>query len=134
MPKKRKIKLGKKEGRKLFDGKNEKAVLSKLRDAWDIGATDVEACTHADISIPSLYRYFNQNPAFRKEKDCRKQKPILKARNTIFNNLDNPAIAKWFLERKCKNEFATMEKVKFDSNTDKPITNLADFVKTVIGS
>ena len=36
-----------------------------------------------------------------------KERPILKARQTVVKALDNPQQAQWFLERKVKNEFAS---------------------------
>lgn len=93
------------QGRKLFDGKDEKLVLSKLREAFDVGATDEEACIEAEISVPALHRYCKKNKSFREEKEYRKKKPIIKARKTVVDNLDKVENAKWYLEKKVKGEF-----------------------------
>ena len=127
MPKTKKAKSQKKGGRPLFDGKDEKAVISKLKSAWDIGATDLEASLHADISISALKRYLEKNAEFRAERDRRKQKPILKARQTIYKDLGNPITAKWYLERKCKLEFATLN--KSNNDVDEKVETLADALK-----
>jgi len=47
-----------------------------------------------------------------------KQRPILTARRTIYDSLDNPDVAKWFLERKSKDEFSTKQIVVSESKAD----------------
>jgi hypothetical protein len=46
-------------GRPLFNGKNERFVVTKLEWAFSIGSTVKEACNYAGISTDSLYRYGN---------------------------------------------------------------------------
>lgn len=46
----KKINRKRERGRKLWDGKPKDMVLSKLREAFEIGATDEEACVYADIA------------------------------------------------------------------------------------
>lgn len=85
-------------------------VLAKLEQGFKIGLTDTEACCYADIDEATLYRYQEKNPEFCEKKHKWKQNPVAKAKNTIFRNLDDPKVAQWFLERKCKDEFSTMQK------------------------
>lgn len=82
-------------------------ILERLRHAFDIGCTDEEACASAEISCTTLYNYQNEHPEFLEEKTIRKEKPVLKAKNTIYNTLDDPKNAQWYLERKKKDEFST---------------------------
>ncbi len=82
-----------------------KARLGKLREAFLFGATDEEACLFAQIHPDTLYEYQKQNRQFSEQKDVWKKNPILKASQTVFNNLDNPKIAMWYLERRVKSEF-----------------------------
>lgn len=113
-------------GRKLFDGKDEKVVVKKLEEAFAIGTSDKEACFYAGISTGALYDYQKKNPDFLKRKKELKQKPVLKARRTLFNDLDKPETAKWFLERKRRKEFGpkttidmnVKEKEKLDEHRD----------------
>ena len=84
-------------------------TVNKLEQAFAIGATDEEACVFADISRTTLYDYINKNPEFADKKEALKKKPILKAKNTVVKNLDNPDMALKYLERKCKNEFSTRQ-------------------------
>lgn len=86
-------------------------VLQKLEAGFKIGLTDEECCAYADIAMSSLYNYQNQNPDFLDKKDKWKQNPIAKAKNTIFQNLDDPNTAKWYLERKKKDEFGTRTEI-----------------------
>lgn len=95
-------------GRKPFDGKSEEEVLRKLRSAYDFGATDIEACVHAGISVSTLHKYMKANPKFKEERVGRKQTPILAAKKLLCKDLEtNVETAKWYLERKRKDEFST---------------------------
>lgn len=91
-------------------------TLNKLEQAFSIGCTDEEACVFADISRQTMYAYISENPEFSDKKEALKKKPILKAKNTVVKNLDNPDMALKYLERKCKNEFST--KVINDNNNN----------------
>lgn len=105
------------EGRPLFDGKNVDVVLAKLESAFQVGATDEEACMQADISMDSLYRYERKNPEFRNRKHLLKTKTDLAARATVAvvinerdekNTPSNRSLetSKWHLERKVSKEYA----------------------------
>lgn len=90
-----------------------KEVVAKLEQAYKIGATDAEACLHAGIDRSTLFRYEEKNPEFRNKKEEWKQNPLLKARHTIYKNLDDPSVAKWLLERRDK-DFS----IKVDQNVN----------------
>lgn len=81
-------------------------ILGKLKQAFMIGANDREACLHAGINPDTLYEYQKRHPKFTEQKEDWKRNPILKARHTIYKNLDDPSVAKWLLERRDK-EFST---------------------------
>lgn len=81
-------------------------VLHKLEEAFAIGCSDGEACSYADISSSTFYNYQDAHPEFLERKAQLKERPILKAKNTIVKALDQPEHAKWYLERKKKVEFA----------------------------
>ncbi len=85
-------------------------TLAKLEQGFKIGLTDAEACAYAEIDDSTLYRYQDKNPHFCEQKERWKKNPIAKAKNTIFKNLDVPKVAQWYLERKCKDEFSTLQK------------------------
>ena len=74
-----------------------------------MGCSDIEACLYADISKTALYNYQQKNPSFVDQKEQWKEQLTLKARTVIANALNNKDenTAKWYLERKAKNEFNT---------------------------
>lgn len=86
-------------------------VVQKLEHAFSIGATDIEACFYAGISRGTLYNYQKENPDFLDRKEMLKEKQVLKARTVIVQALQegDKNIAKWYLERKRKDEFATQQ-------------------------
>ena len=81
-------------------------TLNKLEEVFAIGGTDQEAIFYADISHQTLYNYQEKHPEFLERKEKLRERPILKARQTIVKSLDEPEHAKWYLERKAKREFA----------------------------
>ena len=81
-------------------------VIAKLEQAFAIDATVEEACSYAEISRDAFYDYLKKEPTFSDRIEDLRNRPILKARQTIVKNLERPEGAKWYLERKRKNEFA----------------------------
>lgn len=101
-------------GRKVFDGKEETLVLSKLEEAALVDATVEEMCFYADISPAAYYRYCEANPEFRdKVKALREYLPF-KARQNISAAVGRADLnlSKWLLEKKKPNEFG--EKMKIE--------------------
>lgn len=99
-------------------------TIKKLEEAFALDCTDTEACFYADIAPSTLYAYQVAVPEFLERKRELKERPFLKARQTIIKNLDQPEHAKWYMERKKKSEFA--QKLEQDHNN--PDGNL----KTII--
>lgn len=81
-------------------------VVNKLEQAFSLGCTDSEACLYADISRQTLYNYEAKHPEFIDRKATLKEKPFLLARKTIIEDCKTPEGARWYMERKKKNEFA----------------------------
>lgn len=94
-----------KTGRRWFDGKDEEGVVAKLEVVWGLGGSDAEACYYADISKYSLSRYLDAHSDIEELRNKLKEKPILKARETVVKNLHNPDMAFRYLERKKRDEF-----------------------------
>lgn len=90
------------------------AVLAKLREAFLMGCTDREACLYADIAAKTLYNYQESHPEYVQQKEEWKESPMLKARTTIHKDLDKPDTAKWYAERKRKDEFAPKTEVEIE--------------------
>ena len=87
-------------------------VLRKLEEAFAIGASDKEACFYADIAPSSLYLYQEEHPEFSERKDALKQRPVLLARQTVMKSMEtDPQTARWYLERRRKEEFASRQEL-----------------------
>ena len=87
-------------------------TINKLEEAFLMGCSDLEACLFADISHQTLYNYQKENPDFVIRKEKLKENPILKARKSVINGLDNdPELSLKFLERKKKAEFSLRTEV-----------------------
>ena len=88
-------------------------TIDKLRTAFLMGCSDVEACLFADISKTALYNYQQKHPEFVDKKEMWKKNLVLHARNVVAKALknDDEATAKWFLERRCKEEFGTRTEI-----------------------
>lgn len=83
-------------------------VVAKLEQAFANAFTDEQACIFADISKNSLYDYIEKNPEFSNRKEQLKKRVDIKAKTKVIEaiNIGDMATAKWWLERKCKDEFS----------------------------
>lgn len=121
MEKKSKNKNGKEKKKTAKKSENKRGrptkmtneVIGKLEMAFSTGATDIEACIVADINPDTLYEYCKKNPEFSERKEVLKKKPVLKAKQIVINYLNSNDIdtAKWYLERKARDEFAAKQEV-----------------------
>ncbi len=98
-------------GRKWFDGKNEEEIVAKLQEVVALDASIDECCYYADISKDSYYRYLKANPDFARKLERIRERPVLRARQTIVKGLDEPEHAKWYLSRKKKLEFSERQEL-----------------------
>ena len=89
-------------------------ILGKLEQAFSVGVSDRQACKHAGINPDTLYEYQKKHPEFAERKEMLKENPILKAKYTVFKNLDDPKVAMWYLEKRDKD---------FSSKIEQKITN-----------
>lgn len=98
----------KKVGRPLFDGKDVMEVVAKLQWAFSIGAQVIEACSYADISKDSFYRYCKSHPEFRNRIEGLQTNPTFLARLAIFKSIQAGDVktSMWYLERKRPEEFS----------------------------
>jgi len=90
------------------------ATVNKLEQAFSLGCTDVEACLYAGISRTTLFNYTKKNPEFVNRKAELKESLVLKSRTVIKKALDadDEMTAKWYLERKKKDEFGTKTNIE----------------------
>jgi len=124
LPKKGQVSIGRPE---IIEG----PILQKLVDAFSLGCTDEEACIYVDISMATLYNYQERHPEFVERKKLLKQRPFLKARNTVVKALDEPDHAEWYLERKGRDEFGAKTKIDY-TQTDATSGTNAEIVKNAL--
>lgn len=109
-------------------------VIQDLKSAFLMDCTDQEACLNAGISVEALYKYQERNPDFLQIKRQWKQNPFLKARKTIYDNLNDKQNAQWYLERKARSEFATRrENLNAEVDVNELIDKLDSNYATVAG-
>lgn len=104
----------------------EKILL--LEQAYSLGCSDLEACLHADIGKSTLYNFQNAHPEFLERKQMLKEKLVLKARTVIAEALNrkDENTAKWYLEKKKKDEFSNRTELTGSDGSDltPPIINI----------
>ncbi len=88
------------------------SVQNQLKQAFLVGATDDEACLVVGIAPSTLYKFQEKNPSFSEQKRLWKRSPVFRAKATIVRNLDNVDVAKWYLERRAKDEFSTKHELE----------------------
>lgn len=106
--KKKRRKLVKKQGRPTL---MTESVIAKLEYAFGIGCNPGEALRYAGIKPDVFYDYCKRNPKFAEHIEALKDKPVLKARVTIDENLSQVNTAQWYLERKRKDEFSGRQEI-----------------------
>lgn len=102
-----------------------------LEQAFSMGCSDLEACVHANIGKTSLYNFQAEHPEFVERKELLKEKLVLKARSVIANALNNKDenTAKWYLEKKKKNEFGNRTEITGANGEPISIENKIDIEK-----
>jgi len=87
-------------------GKMTSEVLTLLKYSLVMGSTVKEACLFAGISQWNYFDWKKRYPKLFDNIESLKDMPVLKSRFTIWKNLENVETAKWYLERKKKDEFS----------------------------
>ena len=95
-------------------------TVKKLEEAFSIGADVRAACCYANISHTTYYNWIKSFPEYEERFATLRDKPILKAYNTINRGLDQIETAKWYLERKVK-EFKPKQDLTTDDNPFTPV-------------
>lgn len=80
-------------------------VVSKLEYAFSIGSTVTEACGFAGITRQTLYEFIEKDKLFADRIESLREQPVLKARETIVQRLNDPEFAKYYLSKKRPDEF-----------------------------
>ncbi len=97
-------------------------LVEKLETCFAIGASDLEACSFADIPTSTLYNYQKAHPEFVERKERLKERPTLLARQTVVSGMKSDAhLALKYLERKRKDEFSLKQELEHSGNENKPV-------------
>ena len=104
-----------KEGKftKLEDG-----TIKKLEHAFSIGSDITSACIYANISTPTYYSWIKQDKKLEKRFNELRDKPVLKAYETINKDMGKIETAKWYIERKKKKEFSLRQEITGEDGKD----------------
>lgn len=105
-------------------------TLAQLEQAYSLGCTDNEACFAAGISRSTLGKFQVENPEWLERKQLLREKMVLKAKAVIEHALSNfdVATARWFLEKRCREEYGNEVKVSGDINIKQAIVNWAKVI------
>lgn len=106
-------------------------TVKKLGEAFAMDCTVTEVCLFAGISRQTYYTWIKDDPELSDRFEQLRDYPVLKARKTVVDSLDQPENAHWYLSRKRRGEFATRE--EHTGADGRPILDeLVDAVKEII--
>jgi len=81
-------------------------TIKKLEEAFAIDASITEACFYANIRTQTYYNWIEQFPEMKARFDELRNKPVLKARQTVVQKIgESYSNAMDYLKRKKKSEF-----------------------------
>lgn len=83
----------------------------KLKEVAALDGTNLEMAYYCGVTEQTIYNWKKEEPELFEEIERLRQRPILKARRTIFNSLETPAGAQWYLSRKRKGEFSERSEI-----------------------
>lgn len=100
--------------------------LEKLEEAFKLGCTNREACFYADIAESTFYDFIKEYPEYSDKIAMWKDYQKIKARMVVHKALDkgDRDMAKWYLERKAKDEFNP--KIEVDATVDNKVVIVDD--------
>lgn len=93
-------------------------VVSKLEYGFMKGLNITECCHYADISRPTFYEYIEKHPEFSDRIEELKSNPSTKAKLNIVEAIESgdTDLAKWWLERRNKDEFSLKQEIAAEVN------------------
>jgi len=116
---KKKYTKPKRRGPKLKRGRkpvNWRTIIPKLRTAAAWGCSVTEMALHAGVGKTTLYDYLQENEELAEELERLRDKPVIKARKTVYDRIEESyQNAMDFLRRKRKEEFSTREEHVVDA-------------------
>lgn len=80
-------------------------VRRKIEEVAALDGSVEEMAYYAGVHRETVYNWMRNDKDFSDRIQALRERPILKARQTIAKSLDDPIHAKWYLERKKRLEF-----------------------------
>lgn len=81
-------------------------MKSKIEEVAALDGSVKEMAYYCDVSHQTIYNWFEEDPELFERVERLRERPILKARQTISKSLETPQGAQWYLARKKKKEFS----------------------------
>lgn len=92
-------------------------VIRKIEEVAALDGSVAEMAYYAGIHPDSIYAKMAEDDVFSDRIKSLRERPILKARQTIVKSLENPQGAQWYLSRKKKTEFSERTEVTGEDGT-----------------
>lgn len=109
-------------------------TIQKLYEGFSKGLNDLQCCVYAGISKNTLYNIQNEIEGFKDRKEALKAATGMQAVLNLHDeiNRQNIDVSKWYLERRCKEEYSLKNEsainVSIDGLQDKEKA-LSDYMK-----
>ena len=93
-------------------------VVRKIEEVAALDGSVAEMAYYADVHVDTIYAWMKENKEFSDRIAALRERPILKARQTIMKSLETPQGAQWYLARKKKLEFTERVEQDVSGNLD----------------
>lgn len=80
-------------------------ATQKLEQMYSMDSSIKEIAYYLDVSAQTIYNWKEKNPELFDKLERLRERPVLKARQTVIKSLDDPNHAFRYLEKKAKKEF-----------------------------
>lgn len=81
-------------------------VIRKIEEVAALDGSVAEMAYYAGVHVDTVYDHLKKDKEFSDRINALRERPILKARQTVIKSLDTPEGARWYLQRKKKLEFS----------------------------
>lgn len=82
-------------------------VIRKIEEVAALDGSVAEMAYYAGVHVDTVYAHLKEDKEFSDRINALRERPILKARQTIVKSLEDPNHAFKYLEKKRKKEFGT---------------------------
>ena len=114
-----KVKKNKHEKKLGRPSKVDEVLVSKLLQGFKMGFNDTECCAFCDISRELLYKLIRNDKIFHDKMLKAKEHPFLMAKQTVMKSMGKFETAKWYLEKRRRDEFGEVKKIEFENLDEK---------------